>query len=161
MKYSRNRKINKKRKTTNKKYKKTGGGCGCGTKLYGGSSGPSNFTQLSPATYYPYYSVAQDPNNSIVSTSTPSTIHGGSKKKRSKKHKKTKHNKIYKQKGGVSVQDITSIVPPMSVNNISSSITGSNTISNPSFLENNLSVNQPSTYLPNTPYVPPGMSFFV
>lgn len=157
MKYTRkNKKLLKNKKHTKKNYKRKnrGGGCGC-TKLYGGSSGPSNLAQLSSATYSPYYNVTQDPNNTMISTSTPSNNYkGGSRKGGSRKKGSTKK---YKQIGGISGQDMVSSMFS-SPNTVASYLTGSNTVSNPGFLANNLSTNQPSSFLPNTS---PGISYLV
>ena len=156
------RKTHKKRSLKKRSYKKRffsqqrGGGCGCNSKMSGGSSGPSNFSQLSPNNYAPYYNVQQDPNNAMVSTSISSKISGGGRKQ------KQQYKKIYKQTGGISAQDmVSSLGNGNLVNNVSHYLTASNYNSTPGFLDNNLSVNQPATVLPNVPYFSPGMSYLV
>jgi hypothetical protein len=138
-----NKKRNKKQTRNNKKM--SGGGCGC-NKMNGGSSGPSNFSELSTSKYYQYNNMDTHPNNSIISTSVPSSIvHGGSKSK----SKSTK--KRYNQTGGISAVDmVSSVSSPSSLVNY---LTGSNYTQYPSYMQNNLSVHQnqnstlPSTYL--------------
>ena len=168
MRYSykkKNNNNNRKRKTIKKKrsYKKRryqkGGGCGCSGKISGGSSGPSNLSQLSPNNYNPYYNVAEDPTNMMVSTSVPSNvITGGRQSKKGKgKGKRTK-----KMTGGISGVDMLgSLGNASSINNVSNYLTGSNYTNTPGFFDNILSVNQPTTILPNMPYVPPGISVLV
>jgi hypothetical protein len=156
---NRKRKTHKKRSYKKRRYQK-GGGCGCSGKISGGSSGPSNLSQLSPNHYNQYYNVEADPTNAMVSTSVPSNvITGGSNVITGGKGKR---NRTKKMMGGISGVDMVgSLGNASTVNNVTNYLTGSDYTNNPGFLNNILSVQQPTTILPNTPYVPPGISVLV
>ena len=151
-------------KKNNTKYKKRGGGCGCmnnNSKITGGSV---YLAELSTQSYYPYYDVTKDPNNIQISTSIPSnnitSMSGGSGLKR-KSNKKTnkKRKNVKKQKGGLSGSDfVSSLGNSNLVNNMSNYLIGSPVPSNPSYLQNVMSVNQHSS---NIPSIPPGLKYYV
>ena len=152
-------------KKNNVNNKKTGGGCGC-SRQAGGSSGPSNLSSLSPANYYQYYNVENDPKMNMVSTSTPSTITGGSlrlrlrKNRSNKKQNKNKNKKTKKMTGGISAADmVSSFGTPQLVSNVSSYLIGNNAINPPDYLQSTMSLNQGVSS--TVPFVPPGMKYYV
>ena len=178
--YNRNNKTQKNKKDqlfskkNNTKYKKRGGGCGCmnnNSKITGGSA---YLAELSTQSYYPYYDVTKDPNNIQISTSIPSnnitSMSGGSgsgsasasasasKRKLNKKTNKKRKN-VKKQKGGLSGPDfVSSLGNSNLVNNMSNYLIGSPVSSNPSYLQNVMSVNQHNS---NIPSIPPGLKYYV
>ena len=145
------------RRRANKK-----GGCGC--RQNGGSSGPSNLSSLSPANYYQYYNVGNDPKMNMVSTSTPSNVQGGSLQKKNSSNKKqnkkqNKNKKTKKMTGGISAADmVSSFGTPQLVSNVTSYLVGNNAVSPPDYLQSTMSLNQGSS---NVPYVSPGMKYYV
>ena len=156
-----NRKKNK--KITGKRVKKnlrktkhnktTGGSCGC-TKINGGSP---QFSDLSTRHYYPPNDLINDPNSQQISTRMAdvnnfreSKMFAGANSTTNtrRKNQKSKTQKKRKQKGGFSYLDFS--LPVDSVNNAMRTLVGSNSITNPSYLQNALSYNQfnPNSNIP-------------